>query len=96
MRDAGRMALPENGLRTIVALQAFEHADELDAWVSSVFSSRWGNDPTTQAAPDGGWSGLYLQTQNQRPAALENLDHLLRELSQEFGNVTRAVWRRLQ
>lgn len=68
-RDAGRMALPEMGLRDIVALQAYRKADELDALVASSMGA---------------------------PIASETLDQVLRELSAQFGNVTRAVWRRLQ
>ena len=95
-KDAGRMALPENGLRTIVALQAFRHADELDEWVTSAFPARWVNDSSANLTTELASGGLYQQIQNQRPQALENLDHLLRDLSLQFGNVTRAIWRRLQ
>jgi hypothetical protein len=77
MRDAGRMALPETGLRDIVALQAYRKADELDALVTSSMATRH----TADAAAS--WSS-------------EALDMLLRDLSAQFGNVTRAVWRRLQ
>ena len=35
LRDAGRMALPESGLRDIVALQAYRRADELDGVVAA-------------------------------------------------------------
>jgi hypothetical protein len=73
LRDAGRMALPESGLRDIVALQAYRRADELDGVVAT-----------------------SMATDNARTAPVDALDPLLRELSAQFGNVTRAVWRRLQ
>ena len=95
-KDAGRMALPENGLRNMVSLQAYRSAQELDALVASVFPSRWVQDPHVNLTQELATSPLYSQMQNQRPQALENLDQMLRDLSLHFGNVTRAVWRRLQ
>ena len=91
--DAGRMALPENGLREQVAWQTSQGAPALDEAVSASFAARW-LDP---GIPLGGDSAdLYQHMQSQRTPALDALDHLLREQSQQFGQVTRAVWRRLQ
>ena len=87
MRDAGRMALPENGLRDIVAWQAYRKADELDTWVSLSMPKLPAN------AASEGWTP---ETPNPRTASVDALDSLLRDLSVQFGNVTRAVWRRLQ
>lgn len=96
LRDAGRMALPESGLRDIVALQAHRKADELDALVSASFPPRWVREPPFNVTQDVPAGQVYNQMQSQRTPALDELDQLLRELSQHFGNVTRAVWRRLQ
>ena len=91
--DAGRMALPENGLRDQVAWQSSQLAPALDEAVSASFAARW-LDPGVPLS--GETAALYQQMQSQRTPSLDALDQLLRELSQQFGNVTRAVWRRLQ
>lgn len=93
--DAGRMALPEYGLRDIVALQAHRHADEIDAWVTASFPARWVNDPHANLSKEA-TGAMYQQMQSKSPPALEGLDQKLRELSQHFGTATRAIWRRLQ
>lgn len=96
IKDAGRMALPENGLRSIVTLQAYQSADALDAGVTATFPSRWVQEPNANLTQELSAGAVYQHIQNQRPQALENLDQMLRGLSEQFGNVTRAVWRRLQ
>jgi hypothetical protein len=86
LQDAGRMALPERGLREQVAWQAYARAEALDELVQANMPVRWLSeaDAKTNAEP------------LPRTASLDALDQMLRDISQHFGNVTRAVWRRLQ
>lgn len=91
--DAGRMALPESGLRDRVAWQSSQQAQALDEAVAASFPSRW-LDPAVPLSIDA--ESLYQQMQSQRTPSLDALDQMLRDMSLQFGNVTRAVWRRLQ
>jgi len=86
LQDAGRMALPERGLREQVAWQAYGRAEALDEAVQAAMPAR--------ALGEG--DGKAVTDPVPRTPALDALDIMLRDISQHFGNVTRAVWRRLQ
>ena len=57
-RDAGRMALPEDGLRSIVAWQAYRTAPQSDEWVTSAFATRWLNDTNLATSLETGSGNL--------------------------------------
>lgn len=96
-RDAGRMALPEKGLRDVVALQASQSAAELDARMEEVMAGA-GRDAAEPAwlSDDQALSAWHEQLHSPASPSVQALDELLREIAQRFGSVTRAIWRRLQ
>ena len=90
-KDQGRLVLTEFSLREDVSKSAYAAADELDALVLKAF-------PMMTAELMNGSQSLnfYGMLTQHNPVVRDALDKNLRDLSGNFGRVTRAIWRRLR
>ena len=91
-KDQGRLVLTEFSLRDDVSKSAYAAADELDALVIKTFPMM-GNEAMNGPQSVTSYSAIAQQS---NPATRDALDKNLRDLSGNFGRVTRAIWRRLR
>jgi len=95
-KDKERMVLTEFGLRDVVTKRSHAVADEMDDWMVKTFPATYVSDPQFDVGAIGQNLNFYSVMTQHNPAARDALDKRLRDLSADFGSVTRAVWRRLR
>lgn len=95
-KDKERMVLTEFGLRDAVTKHSHAVADEMDEWMVKTFPASYVSDPQFDVGAQGQGINFYSLMSQHNPTARDMLDKRLRELSGDFGSVTRAVWRRLR
>lgn len=95
-KDKERMVLTEFGLRDVVTQRAHDVADEVDDLLVKTFPATYVSDPQFDVGANGQNINFYSLMSQQNPAARDVLDRRLRDLSSDFGSVTRALWRRLR
>ncbi len=95
-KDKERMVLTEFGLRDVVTKRSHAVADEMDDWMVKTFPATYVSDPQFDVGASGQNLNFYSVMTQHNPAARDALDKRLRDLSADFGSVTRAVWRRLR
>jgi hypothetical protein len=90
-KDQGRLVLTEFSLREDVSKSAHASAEALDALMLKAFPMT-GSELANHIQSVNLYSTLAQHNPNVRDA----LDKQLRDLSGNFGRVTRAIWRRLR
>jgi hypothetical protein len=80
----------------VVTQRAHDVADEVDDLLVKTFPATYVSDPQFDVGANGQNINFYSLMSQQNSAARDVLDRRLRDLSSDFGSVTRALWRRLR